>query len=259
MGIECIELTCGSTRVEAVPSRGAIVVGLRVGGKEVLYLDRATLEDPAKNVRGGIPTLFPYAGKLENENFLPAGTKMKQHGFGRNKPWPASERTASRLRMRLEADAETRAMYPYQFEAEQTVWALPAGLHLEMRVENLGDVSLPVSPGWHPYFCCPADQKPNVKADVAGITGDKLGNEIEFDFGVPAPVAGRANFQVPELGGLSISFEPRMRHMQVWSQPGKPFICLEPFWGPNNTVNTPRRDEVPPGAARVYWMRIELE
>ncbi len=70
---------------------------------------------------------------------------------------------------------------------------------------------------------------------------------------------GRTRFQVPDLGDLHISFPPDMRHMQFWSQPGRDFICLEPFFGPNNTVNTDRRMDVPPGQARDFWMRIELE
>ncbi|MCZ7643885.1 MAG: hypothetical protein M5U26_01150 [Planctomycetota bacterium] len=259
MSQETVKLHCDKTEVRVAPARGAIVTGLTVGGKEVLYLDRATLEDPSKNVRGGVPTLFPYAGKLDGGIFKPAGTEMKQHGFGRNSAWPVREQNASRVRMRLEASAETRAVYPYGFVAEQSVWALPRGMQIEMHVANTGEKPLPVSPGWHPYFCCPGPQKPEVKGDVPGISGDKLGNDVEFDFGVVAPASGRAHFAIPGLGRMSLSFEPRMRHLQVWSQPGKDFICLEPFWGPNNTVNTERRDEVPPGASRTYWMRVELE
>ena len=49
-----------------------------------------------------------------------------------------------------------------------------------------------------------------------------------------------------------------MRHMQFWSQPGKDFICLEPFYGPSNTINTDRRLDVPEGGVAELWMRIEL-
>ena len=72
---------------EVVPARGAIVSALAVGDRELLYLDRATLEDPAKNVRGVVPVLFPFCGKLADETFALTGTKPKQHGFGRNKAW----------------------------------------------------------------------------------------------------------------------------------------------------------------------------
>lgn len=258
MGFETHAISHGNVTAEIVPARGAIVTGLRVGAQEVLYLDRGTLEDPAKNVRGGIPVLIPYAGKLVDELFLPAGTKMKQHGFGRNKVWDVTEKSASQIRVALRQDDETRAQYPFPFSAEQSVSILPRGLLVEMMIANLGDRPLPVSPGWHPYFVCTGAKKGEVSGDVPGLSSDRFGNDKEFDFGLPAPVLGRANFSVPGLGKLLLSFSPEMRHMQFWSQPGKDFICLEPFTGPNNTVNTDKRIDIPAGQARAFWLRIEL-
>jgi galactose mutarotase-like enzyme len=118
---------------------------------------------------------------------------------------------------------------------------------------------MPVSPGWHPYFSCPAAEKAKVKASVAGVDHNQFNNDREFDFGAIAPPIGRAKFEVPQLGSLTLSFSPEMRHMQFWSQPGKDFICLEPFTGPNNTINTDRRVDIPPVQARTFWMKIELE
>jgi galactose mutarotase-like enzyme len=50
-----------------------------------------------------------------------------------------------------------------------------------------------------------------------------------------------------------------MRHLQFWSQPGKDFICIEPFTGPNNTINTDQRIDIAPGRAHTFWMKIEVE
>ncbi len=249
-------LTHDDLTAEVAPSRGAIVSALRVHGTDVLFMDRATLDDPTKNVRGGIPLLFPFAGKLENETFALTGTKMKQHGFARNKAWTVAERGASWVRMSLAADDETRAQWPYEFTADQTVMLVPDGLHIELTIAA-GEQPLPVSPGWHPYFNTSA--KTSVRGDVAGFTADKLSDEREFDFGVVAPKTGRARFEIPGLGNLRLTFSPEMRHMQFWSQPGKPFICLEPFHGAAGTVNTERRAWVPPNEARTFWMRIQLE
>lgn len=258
MGFETVRIGHGDVAAEIVPERGAIVTSLRVRGKDVLYIDRPTLDDATKNVRGGIPVLFPYAGKLVDELFVPAGTKMKQHGFGRNKAWRVEEKRADAVRVVLAQDAETAAQYPYEFAAEYSAFIVPNGVQVDILVTNRGAKPLPVSPGWHPYFNCPAAKKGEVTGDVPGLTSDKLGNDREFDFGLVAPVDGRALFQVPGLGGLRISFSPEMRHMQFWSQPGKDFICLEPFYGPTNTVNTDKRCDIPAGQARCFWMRLEL-
>ncbi|HZV02499.1 MAG TPA: hypothetical protein VFF73_37680 [Planctomycetota bacterium] len=257
--METLELAQGDVAASIVPERGAIVTALRVGDRDVLYLDRATLEDTTKNVRGGIPVLFPYAGKLVNEVFTPAGTKMKQHGFGRNKRWDVKERRPGFVRLALVQDAETRAQYPYDYAVDYGVRIVPRGLQVELLVHATGAKALPISPGWHPYFRCPAARKPEVRGDVAGLAADSFRDDREFDFGLTAPATGRARFEVPGTGAIRLSFSPSMRHMQFWSQPGKDFVCLEPFWGPNDTVNTERRLDVPPGQARDLWMRIELE
>ena len=259
MALETVLLSWHDVAAEVVPGRGALVTSLKVGSRDVLFLDRPSLEDTTKNVRGGIPLLFPFAGRLEDERLLSDGTTMKQHGFGRNRAWVVRETEKERVCMRLVSDAETRAQYPYEFEAEHEVRLLPRGLELELIVNNPGPRPLPLSPGWHPYFRCPAAQKSLVTGDVSGFPPDRLGDDREFDFGLTPPATGRTRFEIPGTGGVRISFSPAMRHMQFWSQPGRDFICLEPFWGKANTINTERRLEVPPGQAREVWMRIELE
>jgi len=257
---ETITLASGDVTAQVAPGRGGLVSGLAVGGSEVLYLDRATLDDPTKNVRGGIPILFPFAGRLEDERFLPAGTRMKQHGFGRNKPWEVRTQSADALRLSLVQDDETRAQYPYDFGVEYGVQLLPRGLQVELVVHNRGPKPLPLSPGWHPYFRCPAARKAEVTGDVPGLRPpEQFSDAREFDFGLEAPTNGRARFDLPGLGGLRLSFSPAMRHLQFWSQPGRDFVCLEPFYGRNNTVNTDRRMDIASGQARDFWMRIERE
>jgi len=249
----------GDVRATVAPARGALVSDLLVGDKQVLYLDRGTFDDETKNVRGGIPVLLPYAGKLENGTLKAAGTQMGQHGFGRNRPWEVKEQKPWRVRLVLMQEDEDRKSYPFQFIAEQTCTILPRGLEVELLIFNTGNVSMPVSPGWHPYFSCPSTEKGKVKASVATVDHNQFSNEREFDFGVVAPPFGRASFQIPQLGSLMLSFSPEMRHLQFWSQPAKDFICIEPFTGPNNTINTDRRIDIPAGRAHTFWMKIELE
>lgn len=258
MIFEEIEIKSGSVSATIAPERGALVTGLNVGGKDILYLDRATFEDAPKNVRGGIPVLFPYAGKLVDGIFVAAGTKMNQHGFGRNKVWSVVDRKADSLSVGLQSDAETLAVYPYTFSAEQRCTVLPRGLLVELLISNRDTKPMPVSPGWHPYFCCPAGKKPGVVCDTPGFVAGSTPNDTEFDFGIVAPANGRASVKGIDFGTLNLSFEPVMRHLQFWSQPGKDFICIEPFNGPNNTVNTDRRVDIAPGTCRVFWMRIEI-
>ena len=135
---------------------------------------------------------------------------------------------------------------------------LPRGLLAEFTVVNRSERPLPVSPGWHPYFPCPDALKQRIVTDVPGLDPARFDPALEYDFGVPPAAHGRARFEVPGLGTLLVSHSPEMRHFQCWSLPGRDFVCLEPFTGPNNALNTPSRLEIPPGGGRTLFMRIEL-
>src|SRR5690606_5004581 len=98
-----IHLELGSVSARVSPARGAIATSLSIGGTELLYLDRETFHDPANNVRGGIPILFPFAGSLENGRLEASGTLIPQHGFARNQQWTVLSQSAATLRLGLES------------------------------------------------------------------------------------------------------------------------------------------------------------
>jgi len=174
LALETITLASGEVTAQIVPGRGGIVTALAVGGQDVLFLDPATLADPTKNVRGGIPILFPFAGKLEDERFRPAGTRMKQHGFARNKPWAVREQRADGVRLGLVQDDETRAQYPYEYDVEYGVHLLPRGLQVELVVHNRGSQPLPISPVSIFSARCPGTAPDRRKSGISGSSRGHL-------------------------------------------------------------------------------------
>src|SRR6202044_504006 len=86
--VELTDTDAGSIAVVS-PARGGMLTRFFAAGLEVLYLDDATFRDPTKNVRGGVPVLFPSPGKLAGDAFSCDGRtgSLKQHGFARNLPW----------------------------------------------------------------------------------------------------------------------------------------------------------------------------
>jgi galactose mutarotase-like enzyme len=159
------------------------------------------------------------------------------------------------LDLGLGPDDETRAVFPFEFECRYRLQALPRGVALDLLVVNRGERALPVAPGWHPYFVC--TDKSRVESDVPGWDRSRLSDEAEFDFGLPLPA--RSRFEVPGVGGLTLEVEEGLRHLQAWSLPGKPFVCLEPFAGPANHINTKARDEIEAGGERHYTVRLTLD
>lgn len=260
MDLEELGLEHAGVTARVAPGRGALVTSLQVGGRDLLFMDRSTLTDPSKSVRGGIPLLFPFAGRLNGDRLVHAGTTMKQHGFARNKAWTVVAQRPGFVRLALDDDAETRRAYPHAFRVEQSLTLLPRGLHVELLVHNTGTTPMPIAPGWHPYFPCPSAARPQVRPlDVDGLDPARFTPDAEFDFGVTAPATARATFDVPGLGLLRLGFAPEMRFLQCWGLAGRDFICLEPFLGPNNAINTVARLELAPGGAQVLWMRVEVD
>ncbi len=270
MSYQTFLLALDHARAEVVPERGALLTRLGVDGRELLYMDYGTLGDLAKNVRGGVPVLFPFAGRLPDDRFVPPGAALpeervpatgatiKQHGFGRNRVWRPVGEGRDHVRLRLESDDATRAVWPWDFVAEQTIRLLGRGVQIDLVVENGGPTPMPVAPGWHPYFPCPVDQKQELTCDLPGFTRERITLDRGFHFRLPAPARSRVRCGLPGIGPFTLEFSARMRHVQLWSPVGAPFVCIEPFWGPAGTVLGPARDEIAPGSAADYWMRIEL-
>src|SRR5258708_2033571 len=97
-----------------------MVTRFSVDGEDVLFLDEATLADATKNVRGGVPILFPIAGKLAPDTLPGATVPLKQHGFARNLSWSVVEAARDRVTLGLDADDATRAAFPHDFALRYT-------------------------------------------------------------------------------------------------------------------------------------------
>lgn len=249
-------LTQGATTVRVAAGRGALVTSLSVAGRELLYLDRATLDDPTTNVRGGIPILFPNAGPLPDQRFADRGTTLLQHGFARRFPWEIVEQRPDRLVAQLPDHPAIQARFPYPFVLTATFTALARGLRCALTVTNVGAEPLPIAPGWHPYLAVPHAAKTGIVSTFLGPTWSRIHDASEFVFAVP--FTGPCDLTLPPDGQrVTISASPEIALLQQWSLPGQDFVCFEPFLGPNGTLNDPaRRLNIPPGATRTLWMEL---
>lgn len=215
---------------EVVPGRGALVTRFRVKSDEVLYLDEATLTDPTKNVRGGIPVLFPIAGPLPGGTWSYGGKPhaLPQHGFARNLPWEVVQQDAARLLMRLPPSEATRAGFPFEFEARLEVSLQAKKLVLDLYVENRSRVEMPFQAGFHPYF----EMIDALKAE-ARIGGGSFDLTAEvLDVNVPSPSEHGVTIVRP--GGfspLTLRWSRDFDRMVVWTLKGKNFVCVEPWIG----------------------------
>lgn len=252
--LELADEASGSLAVLA-PSRGGILARLRVAGREVLYLDQATFEDPTANVRGGCPVLFPSPGKLTSGTFTRGDVHgaMKQHGFARALPWELVSTTslgAASATLRLVSNEATRDQYPWDFTAEYTYSLRDRALGIEMLFTNHSPTEMPFGAGFHPYFAVPDAEKSRARIPTPATRAfdNTVKREIDFvgfDFTRPEVDLhlvdhGSSLSSLRVEGGLSVTLRgsPELSRWVIWSLRGRDFICLEPWSCPGDALNT---------------------
>jgi galactose mutarotase-like enzyme len=247
----------GDAVAEVVPERGAIVSRFAVGTDEILYMDEATLADREKNVRGGVPVLFPFAGKP------PAGSTLPQHGFARRMPWTA-EVSGDDLICTLRDDATTRAAWPFSFILKQRVGLTGSALSLSWEFQNRGKAPMPLHFGLHPYFRVLPAKKSQVR--VSGASGEAYDNKagvtrsvsaIDFSAGeVDLHFASAGAGAVVERGdgsAIALEWSTAFNTLVVWTLPGAGFVCVEPWTARGEQ---PATRFVPPGGSEALRLRV---
>jgi galactose mutarotase-like enzyme len=234
-GLTAYRLEVPGQALELVPARGGIVTRWQVDGEDLLSLDEATLLDTSKSVRGGIPQLFPSPGKPT------PGSPLAQHGFARQRAFQPVATEGPTLACELASDAATRALFPHDFTLRFEASLQPRRLHLSWAVSNPASTPLPLHLGIHPYFLVPVARKAAARVEhTASRAFDNIG-------GAAVPV-GPVDFDGPEVdlhleglahptatlhrgGGrpLRLSWTAHFGVLVLWTQPGKDFICVEPW------------------------------
>jgi len=231
---EEISLLSGSTRVKIAPKRGGLVTSLSINNTEILYLDRETFDGITKNVRGGIPLLFPNAGPLHDGIY-----NLPQHGFARRMPWDIIGQNHSSITLKLLPTEETRENYPFDFELKLKVEVCKNKLTHSMTIKNTGDKPMPTAYGTHPYFEILQEEKQRLITNIGNFNPNEVNWMEEFD--KPFINPGLIRIQMLEKE-ITIESDPNIfKFARIWHQAGKDFICIEPWTRDNFALNNPKQ------------------
>jgi galactose mutarotase-like enzyme len=246
---------------------------------------------------GRAPLLFPIVGMLAGGAYR-LGTReyrLSRHGFARGKRFDVIESSAASATFRLAADASTRALYPFEFELETRFAVEGAELSVTTRVGNRGSTDMPASFGYHPALRWPlpyaeprAEHHIEFETDEPDPIRRLDSNGLLAPETHPTPVAGRrlaladALFEddvviFDRIRSRSVRYGasrgPRIRVrfpdtpcFGVWSKPGAPFVCIEPWHGfsdpqgyAGDFTAKPGVFLVPARSAKAITMTISLE
>jgi len=211
---------------------------------------------------GRAPLLFPIVGMLAGGRYRIGEHTygLPRHGFARGKLFEVKSATDSSAELVLRSDAETLAVYPFEFELEVRYLLRGTALSITTWVRNHGEQPMPASFGYHPAFRWPLP-----------YGQPRAAHFIQFETDEPAP-ARRLNsagllraeqFPTPidrkrlqladylfqddvlifdRIRSRSVSYGaasgPRLTvvfpdspYLGVWTKPGAGFICIEPWHG----------------------------
>jgi galactose mutarotase-like enzyme len=259
-------------------------------GRELLWDGNPTFWN------GRAPLLFPIVGSLAGGAYRLLGKTyaLSRHGFARGKPFEVVTASAAQALLHLRADDQTLAVYPFYFQLQVRFAIKGSTLMVTTSVRNDGNAPMPASFGYHPAFRWPLpfgaaralhtiefdleEPEPIRRLDAAGLV-----TPIRY----PTPTHARrlllddtlfkddvVIFDAIRSQGLSYGADtgPRLTlqfpdtpYLGLWSKPGAPFICIEPWHGmadptgfTGDFTEKPGVFVVPPGAQRELKMQVTL-
>ena len=250
---EEITIVSGNTQAKIAPERGGLLTSLSIDNTEILYLDRETFSDVTKNVRGGIPLLFPNAGPLKGGLY-----SLPQHGFVRKMPWIVTEQNRNSITLQLLSNTETRINYPFDFELKLEIQVTGNRLSHRLAVKNTGDSPMPTAYGTHPYFKILQDNKHKLITNFEGFHPQEINWLEEFD--KPFPNPGLINVQMPRKE-IKIESDPDIfKFARIWHQAGKDFICIEPWTRDAFALDDPDQSFwIRPGESTTFSLTISAK
>ena len=263
------------TRAVILPEKGATLVSLQKNGKEYIYRDDENLQSPERP-RCGIPYVFPVFGRLTEGKYRWNGKEyaMGIHGFAHISAWEVSQHTDDTLVLVLESNEDTLAQYPFSFKVTLTFRVDDGVLTISQQYENTGTEPMPYNYGFHPYFLTEKPEDIQVEATAAMQLDFAIGQipfghktlQVTVPQGAPESGACLFGVQSPTVlhyaGGekrLTMSFDDSFQSHVLWTQAGKPFLCVEPINGGADSLNTGNHLTLAPGETKVAFVSFRAE
>lgn len=130
---------------------GAHVTRYAAAGREVLFVSARSNYEIGKPIRGGVPICFPWFGPRAGHPESP------MHGFARLREFAVESVTRKgddvELTLKLEADDQTRAMWPADFVLRHRI-TIGSKLTMALEVQNTGGETIEFEEALHTYFSC---------------------------------------------------------------------------------------------------------
>jgi galactose mutarotase-like enzyme len=221
------------------------------------------------------PVLFPIVGSLKNNSYFYKGKsyQLPRHGFARDMVFQMEKQSPKEITLLLNSNAETKKNYPFDFEFRIRYQIQGDELSTEYSVKNTGSDILLFSVGGHPAFRLPL---------VAGTNFEDYYLKFEESENLSRwPISKDGLIQIQSLPVLEDSNRLNLKRslfyqdalvfkyptsseislvssktphgllfqmgefpfLGIWSAKDADFICIEPWCGIADSVNSDQQLE----------------
>ena len=293
-----ILLRSGEARAIILPERGGLISSLKLNDanqktRELLWLPGNFDKQSSAWPGGGLPFLFPFAGRVWHQGelykySLKGGVySMPLHGFSWATSWRVSSKSEHQVVLLLNSNDVSLGLYPFHFQIRMTITLESSSLKSEVDIKHLkpdttNATEMPVAIGWHPYFAI------NTSKQLLSIPAKTVvAVTAQGGAGKPQPAKdflGEAPWALPkkELQSLILSDlrpdEPVkissasgadlhmtsgpseiMKHIVTWTNEPTEFHCVEPWMSLPDAVSTPSGCQwLRTGESLQVWLKLSI-
>ncbi len=202
------------------------------------------------------PLLFPVIGELKEGKYQYAGKTylMERHGFLRDATFETRTEGPEMVFSRS-FDECSLVKYPFKFNLEVRYLLEGKSVKVKYLVQNMGDTDMPFSIGGHPAFSTnPVDKHFLVFEEQETVFSDSLDrNGLRTGVQRTGIINGRIDLTNESFNDDALVFSDLRSeycelhstgssrgirfwfgdfpYLGVWSKPGAPFVCIEPWQG----------------------------
>lgn len=217
------------------------------------------------------PILFPFVGGLRDNKYEYKGkeyTITTRHGFARDNVFEVVEKHEDRAIFKFSSNEETLEKYPFNFDLFLEYILTDNGFEIKYKVVNLDKDEMYFSIGAHPAFALQNDYEGNAyiefeeqedakkykldlktgfydgMKDFFSLQEDKTKIEIVDENFVEDAISFK------NLNSTKVYIKSRTNKKEVmvdfkdfpyiafWKPLNAPFVCIEPWYGINDILNT---------------------
>lgn len=216
------------------------------------------------------PVLFPIVGGLKNNTYQYNGNSynLGRHGFARDMVFEVSRQTSDTIAFTLKSSSDTHKVYPFDFRFSVIYSLKENQVKVTYEVENTGNEEMLFSVGGHPAFKVPVAEGTSFNdyflhfnklenegkwpLSPEGLIETKpvelLNNTQELPLHKPLFYGDALVFKSLQSDSISILSEKTPHGLEVsyqdfpfmgiWSAKDADFVCIEPWCGIADSVNT---------------------